>query len=144
VTNQPLPPGADRVSPADKVEPSAGRGSSPDTAADRRDRRRRGIRKAVALEYQRGKQRAPVVTAAGRGEMAEQIIALAQKHGIYVQPDPDLVEVLAQLDLGTAIPPQLYYVVAEILAFVYKLNNAQASGQTSLAVSNSHAQDVRS
>jgi flagellar biosynthesis protein len=143
VTNQPLPPGANHVPAAAKVEPSAGRGSSPDTAADRRDRRR-GIRKAVALEYQRGKQRAPVVIAAGRGEIAEQIILLAHKHGVYVQPDPDLVELLSHLDLGTAIPPQLYYVVAEILAFVYKLNSAQASGQASQAMSNSHAKDERS
>ncbi len=90
----------------------------------RRERTRRGIRKAVALEYHRGRQRAPVVAASGRGELAEQIIALAQKHGIYVQPDPDLVELLARLELGTAIPPQLYYVVAEILAFIYKLNTA--------------------
>ena len=67
-----------------------------------------------------------MVTALGRGELADEIIALAQRRGVYVQPDPDLVEVLSRLDLGTAIPPQLYYVVAEILAFVYKLNSKTA------------------
>lgn len=82
--------------------------------------------KAVALEYRRGERRAPVVTAFGKGQMAEQIIAIAKAHGVYVQPDPDLVELLAQVDVGMAIPPQLYYVIAEILAFVYKLNGAQA------------------
>lgn len=130
------------VAPPARVEPNPGRGGA-DGAAEGRDRRR-GLRRAVALEYQRGKQRAPVVTASGQGQVAEQIIALAEKHGVYVQPDPDLVEVLGQLDLGAAIPPQLYYVVAEILAFVYKLNSAQASGEASLAVSNLHAKDRRS
>ena len=85
------------------------------------------VPKAVALEYRRAEQRAPVVTAFGKGQLAEQIIALARAHGVYIQPDPDLVELLAQVDVGMAIPPQLYYVVAEILSFVYKLNGAQAA-----------------
>jgi len=91
----------------------------------------RGGRTAVALEYHRGEQRAPVVTAFGKGKLAEQIIALAEAHGVYIQPDPDLVELLAQVDLGAAVPPQLYYVVAEILAFVYKLNGSQAETSSS-------------
>jgi flagellar biosynthesis protein len=140
--NDPLPAGPRPVPAPVRIEANIGRGGA-ETAADRRERRR-GLRKAVALEYKRGRQRAPVVSATGRGEIAEQIIALAQKHGIYVQPDPDLVEVLAQLDLGAAIPPQLYYVVAEILAFVYKLNSAQASGEPFPAVSNTDAKDRRS
>ena len=80
------------------------------------------------MEYHRGEGQAPLVTAVGRGELAEEIIATAQRHGVYVQPDPDLVEVLSRLDLGAAIPPQLYYVVAEILAFVYKLNGRTPDG----------------
>jgi flagellar biosynthesis protein len=119
------------VPPAQGVEMPGGQSGSPRPGADREDRRR-PIRKAVALEYKRGgKQRAPVVSASGRGQVAEQIIALAQRHGVYVQPDPDLVELLSHLDLGTAIPPQLYYVVAEILAFVYKLNSPQTSVKAS-------------
>jgi len=120
---QPQPRVVDRVLPAPVVEP----GSEQAEAPNERPEGSRGVTKAVALEYHDGKQRAPVVTASGRGEMAEQIIALARKHGVYVQPDPDLVELLARLDIGTAIPPQLYYVVAEILAFVYNLNRTQTS-----------------
>lgn len=86
-----------------------------------------GVPKAAALQYRRGEQRAPVVTAFGKGQLAEQIIAVARANGVYVQPDPDLIELLAQVDVGLAIPPQLYYVVAEILAFVYKLNGVQAA-----------------
>ena len=131
MSEQPAPKRASPVPPVWRVEPNAGRGASPQAGSDDRGSRR-GVRKAVALEYQGGKQRAPTVTASGKGELAERIIALARRHGIYVQPDPDLVEVLSRLDLGTAIPPQLYYVVAEILAFVYKLNSAQAAGAAPL------------
>lgn len=130
MTSEPRVPISNQVPAPERIEPQGGRAGAQDSTSDQKGRRR-GIRKAVALEYQRGKQRAPVVTASGRGELAEQIIALAQKHGVYVQPDPDLVELLARLELGTAIPPQLYYVVAEILAFVYKLNSAQAGSNSS-------------
>ncbi|HLG74616.1 MAG TPA: EscU/YscU/HrcU family type III secretion system export apparatus switch protein [Chloroflexota bacterium] len=119
------PPITNRVPPAPPVESKGRQAPAGEDGSERQQRR--ALRRAVALEYRRGKQRAPVVTASGRGHIAEQIIALAEKHGIYVQHDPDLVELLAQLDLGAAIPPQLYYVVAEILAFVYKLNSAQAA-----------------
>lgn len=78
---------------------------------------------AVALEYTPGKHRAPVVAAKGRGEVAERIIALAEQHGVPIRRDPDLVQVLAKLDLDQAIPPELYAVIAEIFAFVYALNN---------------------
>lgn len=83
---------------------------------------------AVALKYRAGTDRAPQITAKGRGRTAEKIITLAREHGIYVHPDPDLAAVLAQLDLEAEIPPELYGVVAELLAFVYRLNQKQADG----------------
>ena len=88
-------------------------------------RRRPPVKTAVALEYRRGRDRAPLVTASGRGEVAEQILSAAREHGIHIEPDPDLALLLADVDLGQAIPPQLYGVVAEILSFVYKLNSAR-------------------
>ncbi len=91
----------------------------------RRQKPRRRIKTAVALEYQRGRDPAPTVTASGRGELAEQIISLARAHGVYIQEDPQLADILADLDLGEAIPRQLYQVVAEVLAFVYQLNAEQ-------------------
>lgn len=84
-----------------------------------------GMRQAVALEYEPAERAAPEVVASGRGRIAEKIIALAKAHGIYVKQDPDLVEVLSALDIGEAIPPELYAVVAEILAFVYRANAAR-------------------
>lgn len=77
-------------------------------------------KKAVALKYERNKDSAPKVVAKGKGEVAKKIIEVAKEHGIYIKEDPDLVEVLSGLDLYQEIPEDLYKVVAEILAFIYK------------------------
>lgn len=79
-------------------------------------------KKAVALKYDRFKDAAPTVTAKGQGKVAENIIALALAHGVPVKDDPDLVEVLASLDISQEIPPEIYVAVAELLAFIYGAN----------------------
>ena len=79
-------------------------------------------KKAVALSYQAEKDHAPRLTAKGDGLVAKKIIELARTHGIPITEDPDLVEVLVQLDWQEHIPPNLYQAVAEVLAFVYRLN----------------------
>jgi flagellar biosynthesis protein len=84
-------------------------------------------KKAVALTYKPGDDHAPRVTAKGTGRLAERIIEMARKHGIPVKDDPDLVEVLSRLDLDDQIPPELYVVVAELLAFIYRLNQNKGS-----------------
>lgn len=81
------------------------------------------IKKAVALKYNRGEDTAPRVTAKGTGLIAEKILELAEKEGIPITEDPDLVTALAQLDFYDEIPPQLYHAVAEILAFAYRVNS---------------------
>ena len=78
---------------------------------------------AVALGYRGEEGNAPTVKAKGKGLIAEQIIATAREHGVPIQSDPDLVEVLAALDLDMEIPEEIYVVVAELLAFVYRTNN---------------------
>lgn len=80
------------------------------------------MKKAVALLYQREKNDAPIVAASGQGEVAKKILALAQESGIPIKEDTDLVEVLAKVPVGDEIPVELYQAVAEILAFVYRLN----------------------
>jgi flagellar biosynthesis protein len=80
-------------------------------------------RAAVALRYDAATDNAPKITAKGQGLIAEQIIALARQKGIPIREDPDLVQVLCQFDLRQEIPPSLYRVVAELLAFVYQLNH---------------------
>ncbi len=74
---------------------------------------------AVALEYDG--DHAPVVTASGVNEIAEKIIALAEKQGIPLHNDQALVEVLSQVQLGEEIPEKLYRAVAEVIAFAYIL-----------------------
>jgi len=72
---------------------------------------------AVALQYD-GKN-APKVTAKGEGFTAEQILAIAEKHGIPLQNEPELARILAQIPLGDEIPQELYIAVAEVIAFAY-------------------------
>jgi len=82
-------------------------------------------KKAVALKYQQKLDNAPTVVAKGKGKVAEKIIEIAREHNIYIHDDPDLIEVLSNLDLNEEIPPDLYVIVAELLAFVYSLNSGQ-------------------
>jgi flagellar biosynthesis protein len=82
-------------------------------------------KKAVALQYQPKLDNAPKVIAKGKGQVAEKIIEIAREHNIYIQNDPDLIEVLSQLDLNQEIPSDLYIVIAELLAFVYSLNSGE-------------------
>lgn len=83
---------------------------------------------AVALRYHQDRDASPRVIAKGKGAVAEKILELAQKHNIPVRDDPDLVALLAQLDLGDAIPPELYPAVAEVLAYVYRANQKRRGG----------------
>jgi flagellar biosynthesis protein len=82
------------------------------------------FRRAVALRYDPGKDGAPRVTAKGSRAIAERIIQLAKEEGVPLHEDSDLVAALMELDFQEQIPPQLYKAVAEILAFVYRLNKA--------------------
>jgi len=78
---------------------------------------------AVALAYRDG-QAAPQVVAKGRGVLADAIIERAREHGVYVHESPELVALLMQVDLERHIPPQLYVAVAELLAWLYRLEKA--------------------
>ncbi len=78
--------------------------------------------KAVALRYDDLKDPAPRVIAKGQGKIAERILEVARRYGVPVHEDPDLVEVLAKVELDRVIPEALYHAVAEVLAFLYRLN----------------------
>jgi flagellar biosynthesis protein len=83
--------------------------------------------KAVALAYRPGLDRAPKVTAKGRGKIAEKILELARQNHLAIHEDPDLVEALCLMDLNEEIPENLYIVVAELLAFLYSVNGKKES-----------------
>ena len=81
------------------------------------------LQKAVALYYD-GKN-APHVSAKGTGEVAEQIIAIAQEHGVPLCDNSALVDLLVTLELGDEIPESLYIAVAYIIAFAYQLEGKE-------------------
>ena len=86
--------------------------------------------KAAAIKYDKEKDRAPRVTAKGRGEIARRIIETARRNNVPVYEDQGLVEVLEALDIDTEIPPELYRAVAEVLVFIYRLNRTYGSDNT--------------
>jgi len=79
---------------------------------------------AVALKYDKNQNNAPKVTAKGKGHVADKIITLAKQNKIPLYKDQGLVQVLEALELNTEIPPEPYRAVAEVLAFIYKLNSS--------------------
>ena len=87
------------------------------------------IKKSVALRYDPELDIAPVLVAKGKGYIAERIIALAKEHGIFVHEDKALVELLMDVELADSIPPQLYQVVARVLAMVYRANRDLAKSR---------------
>lgn len=79
---------------------------------------------AVALAYESG-DTAPKVLAKGRGAIAEHIIAVAQEEDVFVHESKELVAMLMQVDLDDHIPPELYQAIAEILAWLHRLENGE-------------------
>ena len=80
---------------------------------------------AVALAY-RSHDPAPKVVAQGRGLIAQAIIERARQHGVYVHESKELVGLLMQVELDQHIPPQLYMAIAELLAWLYRLEHLKS------------------
>jgi Uncharacterized homolog of the cytoplasmic domain of flagellar protein FhlB len=77
---------------------------------------------AAALRYRPGVDQAPVVLAAGQGQIAEMIMKLADEAGVPSHVEPTLAEILAKLEPGTPIPEETFQLVAQILAFIWRLD----------------------
>ena len=80
---------------------------------------------AVAIAYEPG-DTAPKILASGKGEVAERIIEKAKENDVPFYQDHKLAETLSKLEIGDAIPPELYEVVAEILVFVDDMDKLKA------------------
>jgi len=80
-------------------------------------------RRAAALRYEQGRDKAPRVVASGEGHMADRILALAYEHGVPVQHAPALADALTRLELDREIPPELFAAVAEVIGFLYRLQS---------------------
>lgn len=77
---------------------------------------------AVGLRYDPEREGAPRVVARGRGDVARRILEIAEEHGVLVRHDPDLLQLLAGARLGDEVPQELYAVVAEVIAFLWRVN----------------------
>jgi len=83
-------------------------------------------KKAVGIKYGSSDIKVPILNAKGIGEVAEKIIKIAEENDVPVYQDTDLIELLMVLELNQQIPAELYKAVAEVLAFVYKLNKKES------------------
>lgn len=81
-------------------------------------------KEAVALSYDVSKDLAPRVVAKGKGDVAGNILEKAKEFNIPIQEDPTLVELLGQLEINEKIPEELYQAVAEIFAFIYRIDKS--------------------
>jgi len=82
---------------------------------------RKPLKVAAAIKYDPEKNVAPIILAKGKGSIAEEIIRIAEENDVPLYQDAALAKLLGTLELETEIPPEMYSVVAEVLAFVYKL-----------------------
>lgn len=82
-------------------------------------------KQAIALSYD-PEDAAPRVVASGRGALAERIIEKAMESDVPVHEDSRLADTLSRLEIGDAIPPELYEAVAEILVFVDAMDKIKA------------------
>ncbi|ADL05975.1 flagellar biosynthesis protein FlhB [Lacrimispora saccharolytica] len=79
---------------------------------------------AVALRYNIEKDNAPVLVAKGQDELALRIVAVGEENGVYVLENKPLARgIYAGTQVGAEIPPEYYGMVAEILVYVYRMNN---------------------
>ena len=90
--------------------------------------REREVKRAVALRYEAAETSAPRVVATGSGEAAAAILAAAEEHGVPVEEDDALLEMLATCEVGEEIPPEVYEAVAELLTWLHRLEGRLDAG----------------
>ncbi len=90
------------------------------------DDKRNPVPEAVAIRYDRERENAPRVVAKGRGVIAQQLMAIAKKHAVPVYQNQTVTQLLMAVELDREIPPELYQAVANVLAYVYRLDGRAA------------------
>ena len=90
------------------------------------------IKQAVAVKYEMEEDNVPIITASGRGIIAENIIEKAIESDVTIYEDERLVKELLQFKVGTEIPPELYKIVAEILVFIESMDRKKGSSKYSM------------
>jgi flagellar biosynthesis protein len=104
---------------------------------------RKNRRSAAALVYDaQGGDMSPRVVAKGYGLLADMIVQRAKEAGLYVHEAPEMVSLLMQVDLDARIPPQLYQAVAELLAWLHRLESGAEADPAHGAHADADNQDV--
>ncbi|MBE5961684.1 MAG: flagellar biosynthesis protein FlhB [Lachnospiraceae bacterium] len=93
--------------------------------ADIRENRYQKSKTAIAVAYD-GENDQPRILASGKGALAERIVEEAGQAGVPVHKDTKLANTLSKLQIGEAIPPELYEVVAEVLVFVDQMDRLKS------------------
>ena len=78
------------------------------------------MKKAAALRYDTEKENAPRVLAKGEGEIAKNIIKIAELNNLPIKKDEELIELLSKVEIDKEVPEALYKAVAEVFSFIYK------------------------
>ncbi|MHA6251311.1 EscU/YscU/HrcU family type III secretion system export apparatus switch protein [Oceanobacillus sp. CAU 1775] len=86
-------------------------------------------KRAASLRYDQSSDAAPVVSAAGKGLVAEEIIRVAKENNVPIVEDTSLAELLAELNINEYIPEELYQLVAEVFAFIYQVDKESAGSE---------------
>ncbi len=86
-------------------------------------------KKAAALAFTPNVDVAPRVLATGKGLIADRIMQVAKDNGIPLYEDASMVEILVKLDLGDYIPFEIFQAVAEVLAFIYTIEERAKRGR---------------
>ena len=98
---------------------------------DERDQPVEQQKKAIALRYDKDSDSAPKVIGKGKGQIAEQILATAKQHAVPIYQNKTLTSMLMAVELDREIPPDLYKAVAEVLAYIYRVDQ-KMSGASGL------------
>ena len=84
------------------------------------------VPEAVALRFDKEREDAPRVVAKGRGFVAQQLLAIAKRNAVPVYQNQTVTQLLMAVELDREIPPDLYQAVANVLAFVYRMDGRAA------------------
>ncbi|HAF17196.1 MAG: EscU/YscU/HrcU family type III secretion system export apparatus switch protein [Thermacetogeniaceae bacterium] len=87
------------------------------------------LKHAAAIKYDKDRDGAPRVVASGKGDVARRIVEKAVQYGVPIYQDDVLAELMTRLPLNSEIPPELYEAAAEVLLFVYSLEQKQKTGE---------------
>ena len=88
--------------------------------------KRAPLQEAVAIRYDRDRENAPRVVAKGKGFVAEQLLMIARRHAVPVYQNQTVTHLLMAVELDREIPPELYQAVANVLAYVYRMDGRAA------------------